>query len=36
MVSARAWPDNPDWMRAFLELLRRHCPPDTGRRREEG
>ena len=36
MVSARAWPDNPDWMRAFLELLRRHCPPDTGRRPQEG
>jgi protease I len=31
MVSARAWPDNPSWMRAFLELLRQHQPPETGR-----
>jgi protease I len=28
LVSARAWPDNPSWMRAFLELLRRHHPPE--------
>jgi protease I len=34
MVSARAWPDNPSWMRAFLELLRRHTPPH-GRRPAE-
>ena len=27
MVSARAWSDNPAWMRAFLDLLRRHSPP---------
>ena len=27
MVSARSWPDNPAWMRAFLDLLRRHSPP---------
>jgi protease I len=29
MVSARAWPDHPEWMRAFLELLekrRAHAP----------
>jgi protease I len=34
MVSARAWPDNPAWMRAFLELLLRHCPPESKRRPE--
>jgi protease I len=28
LVSARAWPDNPSWMRAFLELMRRHHPPE--------
>jgi protease I len=22
MVSARAWPDNPAWMREFIEVLR--------------
>jgi protease I len=27
LVSARAWPDHPAWMRAFLELLRRAAPP---------
>ena len=26
LVSARAWPDNPSWMRAFLEVLRAHAP----------
>ncbi|MFG2287044.1 DJ-1/PfpI family protein [Streptomyces sp. NPDC048595] len=26
VVSARAWPDHPDWMRAFMEVLRRHAP----------
>ena len=35
LVSARAWPDNPSWMRAFLELLRRHHPAEE-RRRPEG
>jgi protease I len=27
LVSARAWPDHPAWMRAFLEVLRREAPP---------
>ncbi|MGO8687851.1 MAG: DJ-1/PfpI family protein [Candidatus Dormibacteria bacterium] len=27
LVSARAWPDHPAWMRAFLEVLRRQSPP---------
>jgi protease I len=26
VVSARAWPDHPDWMRAFVEVLRKHAP----------
>lgn len=26
MVSARAWPDHPTWMRAFLEILRAKAP----------
>ncbi|GGM52412.1 protease [Longimycelium tulufanense] len=26
MVSARAWNDHPAWMRAFVELLRKHAP----------
>lgn len=26
MVSARAWPDHPQWMRAFLKLLRAAAP----------
>jgi len=26
MVSARAWPDHPSWMRAFMELLRAKAP----------
>lgn len=26
MVSARAWPDHPSWMRAFLEILRTKAP----------
>ena len=26
MVSARAWPDNPAWMRAFLKILRQVAP----------
>ncbi|MFK0291620.1 DJ-1/PfpI family protein [Streptomyces sp. NPDC090442] len=26
MVSARAWPDHPEWMRAFMEILREHAP----------
>jgi protease I len=30
MVSARAWPDHPAWMRAFLELLREQAPVSPG------
>ncbi|CCB74144.1 MULTISPECIES: DJ-1/PfpI family protein [Streptomycetaceae] len=26
LVSARAWPDHPAWMRAFLEVLRKTAP----------
>lgn len=26
MVSARAWPDHPTWMREFMRLLRQHAP----------
>ncbi|ARF57127.1 DJ-1/PfpI family protein [Streptomyces gilvosporeus] len=26
MVSARAWPDQPEWMRAFVAVLREHAP----------
>jgi len=26
MVSARAWPDHPAWMRAFVELLKHKAP----------
>lgn|SRR5579875_564473 len=26
MVSARAWPDHPSWMRAFIEVLRAKAP----------
>jgi putative intracellular protease/amidase len=26
MVSARAWPDHPGWMREFVKLLRSHTP----------
>lgn len=26
MVSARAWPDHPEWMRAFMQLLREKAP----------
>ena len=26
LVSARAWPDHPGWMRAFLEVLRSKAP----------
>jgi protease I len=30
MVSARAWPDHPSWMRAFLELLAQRAPVTAG------
>jgi deglycase len=26
MVSARAWPDHPSWMREFVRMLRQHAP----------
>jgi deglycase len=26
MVSARAWPDHPAWMREFMEILRSKAP----------
>jgi protease I len=26
MVSARAWPDHPEWMREFIRLLRARAP----------
>lgn len=39
MVSARAWPDHPSWMRQFLRLLREKAPapePDAGSVRWRG
>lgn len=29
MVSARAWPDHPSWMREFMKVLRRVAPVET-------
>ena len=29
MVSARAWPDHPEWMRAFLKILKEKAPVAT-------
>ena len=26
MVSGRAWPDHPEWMREFVRLLRERAP----------
>jgi protease I len=26
MVSARAWPDHPSWMREFIRLLQKKAP----------
>jgi protease I len=26
LVSARAWPDHPEWMREFIQLLKQHAP----------
>jgi protease I len=26
MVSARAWPDHPSWMREFIQVLRSKAP----------
>jgi protease I len=31
MVSARAWPDHPAWMREFVRLLREHAPAEPVR-----
>jgi protease I len=28
LVSGRAWPDHPGWMREFMRVLRRHAPVD--------
>jgi hypothetical protein len=28
MVSARAWPDHPAWMREFIRILRSEAPPE--------
>ncbi|HEY5834550.1 DJ-1/PfpI family protein [Streptomyces sp.] len=28
LVSARAWPDHPGWMRAFIDVLRKTAPLD--------
>jgi protease I len=29
MVSARAWPDHPTWMREFIGILREHAPVEA-------
>jgi protease I len=29
MVSARAWPDHPGWMREFIRMLRERAPADA-------
>lgn len=26
IVTARAWPDHPQWMRAFMSILKKHAP----------
>jgi protease I len=31
MVSARAWPDHPSWMREFMRLLHEHAPAEPVR-----
>ncbi len=28
MVSARAWPDHPQWMREFMRILKSKYPPE--------
>src|SRR5438093_11899645 len=30
MVSARAWPDHPAWMREFVRILRKQAPVEEG------
>ncbi|MEC3954059.1 DJ-1/PfpI family protein [Nocardia sp. CDC153] len=27
LITGRAWPDHPQWMRAFMEVLRKSAPP---------
>jgi protease I len=34
MVSARAWPDHPSWMREFVRILRERAPVDEAPRAE--
>jgi protease I len=29
MVSARAWPDHPEWMREFMQLLKQRAPVES-------
>ncbi|WP_433565921.1 DJ-1/PfpI family protein [Nocardia sp. CA-151230] len=29
LITGRAWPDHPQWMRAFLDVLRKSAPPTT-------
>jgi len=29
LVSARAWPDHPDWMREFIRILREKAPAEA-------
>ena len=29
LVSGRAWPDHPGWMREFIRLLREHAPVEA-------
>jgi protease I len=29
MVSARAWPDHPEWMREFMKVLKQHAPVEA-------
>jgi protease I len=31
MVSARAWPDHPSWMREFMRILRQHAPVERAK-----
>jgi protease I len=32
MISARAWPDHPAWMREFIRLLKQKAPVEQGQR----
>ena len=32
MVSARAWPDHPAWMREFVRIMREHAPVEERER----